>query len=221
MSLEVAHSKIENLESTISELQTRIQTMERSYNEQRILDELRWKEYNILLPVITQNSEIETTDQLKSTVRTFIVDKLRFSQDRMNEIQFCNIHRLPKRTSAIQSTPDVSSVRSSPIVIKLARITDKLTLVKFSQDARQHNANVTRHLPLSMQKQRASIMKSASRLYKAGRKILGKLKLPITAYMPMVSVFQHKNALRLVVTCKTLSFFASMGTFNSLQTAWL
>jgi len=114
----VAHSKFANLESTVSKLQTSIQTMERSYNEERILDELRSKEYNILLHGITQNSAIETTDQLESTVRTFIVDKLRFSQDRMDEIQLCNIHCLPRRTSAIQSTPDVSSVRSSPIVIK-------------------------------------------------------------------------------------------------------
>jgi len=52
-SLEVAHSKIENLECTVSKLQTRIQTVERSYNEQRTLDELRSKEYNILLHGIT------------------------------------------------------------------------------------------------------------------------------------------------------------------------
>jgi len=170
-SLEVAHSKIENLECTVSKLQTRIQTVERSYNEQRQLDELRSKEYNILLHGITQNSTIETTDQIERTVRTFIVEKLRFSQDRMDEIQFCNIYRLPRRTSAIQSTPDVSSLRSGPIVIKLARITDKMTLLKLAQNARQHNANMTRHLPLSMQKQRASLLKSASSLYKAGRKI--------------------------------------------------
>jgi len=50
-----------------------------------------------------------------------------------------------------------------------------MTLLKLAQDARQHNANVTRHLPLSMQKQRDSLLKSASRLYKAGRKIQWKI----------------------------------------------
>ena len=149
--------------------------MEQRYNEQQTSDELRSKDDNILLHGITQNSKIETTDQLESTVH-IIVDKLSFSQDRMNEIQFCNIHHLPRRTSAIQSTPDASSVRSSPIVIKLTRITDKMTLLKLAQDLRQHNANITRHLPLSMQKQRASLLKSASRLCKGGRKIQWKFK---------------------------------------------
>ena len=191
--------KLEDLENTASKLRSHIQAMELSKNEQRTLDELRSKEYNIRLHGIIQNSTMETTDQLGSTVRTFIVDdKLRFVQDHMNEMQFCNIHRLTER--AIQSTPDISSVCSRLIVMKLARITVKMTLLKLAQDARQHNVNITRHLPRSMQKQRASLLKSPSRLHKAGRRFCGKLNLPTIAYMPMTS--ECPRNMRILTSCQ-------------------
>jgi len=146
-------------------------------------------------------------------MRASTVDKLRFSQGGCNEIQFCNIHRLRRRASVIQSTPDVSSVCSRPIVIKLARVTDGMTLLNLAQDARQHNANVRFHLLLSMQQQKASLLKLAPRC----RKIQWKIKdANYNAFMSMVSVYQRNNALWLVVKCKTLACFASVGAYNCL-----
>lgn len=112
-----------------------------------------------------------------------------------------------------------------PLVIKLARTTGKMTLPKLAQDARQHNANITRYLPLSVQKQRASLPKSASRLYKASRKIQWKIvgvKVPIIAYMPMVSVCLGKSALWPSVECNVKLFFASVRVLKlSVQTVRL
>jgi len=56
-------------------------------------------------------------------------------------------------------------------VVKLLKMRDKFSLLKLAGVAKQYNLNITRHLPLSMQKQRANLLSLASNLFEAGKRV--------------------------------------------------
>jgi len=53
-------------------------------------------------------------------VRDVIANKLRFPPEKLKEISFCNIHRLPSRKDAAQSN-GTSSTKANPIVVKIKK----------------------------------------------------------------------------------------------------
>ena len=80
----------------------------------------------------------------------------------MEKMQFSNVHRLPKRVSAVESRNNDRAKFAPPI---------KFSQMKDSISARKFNAAITRHLPLAFQKQRKALLEKAKRLYKAKKKI--------------------------------------------------
>ena len=60
-------------------------------------------------------------------------------------------------------------------MVKLASMKDKHSLLKLAPDARKMKVNITRHLPMAMQAQRKTLIKTASRLYNQGKKIQWKV----------------------------------------------
>jgi len=56
-------------------------------------------------------------------------------------------------------------------VVKLLKMRDTFSLLKHAGAAKQYNLNITRHLLLSMQKQRANLLSLAAKLFKAGKRV--------------------------------------------------
>ena len=75
-SLEVAHEKIENLESKLANLETELQLQATENRKAAIMHELRSKEFNLLFHGIPMNEKSETSEKI---IRTFISEKLHFS----------------------------------------------------------------------------------------------------------------------------------------------
>jgi len=72
--MEFAHNQIEQLYSTVSKLQTHLQAVETDHHKQRILDELRSKEYHVLIYVVSITQNSETSEYLEKTVRDVIAN---------------------------------------------------------------------------------------------------------------------------------------------------
>jgi len=60
-------------------------------------------------------------------------------------------------------------------VVKLASMKNKYSLLKLAPNARKMKINITRQLPMAMQAQRKTFIKTASRLYNQGKKIQWKV----------------------------------------------
>ena len=123
-------------------------------------------------------SRIEYHDQTEAVVRRFLIEELRVPPTQVNAIKFSNAHRLPRRVSAVNSENANNSENEerssdnqkySPIVVKLACMKDTHSLLKLAPDARKMKVNISRHLPMAMQVQRKTLIKSASGLYNQGK----------------------------------------------------
>ena len=64
---------------------------------------MRSKEYNLLFHGIPQTETKEVQEQTEHLVRSFITNTLRFPPAEMEKMPFSNVHRLPKRVSAVES----------------------------------------------------------------------------------------------------------------------
>jgi len=116
------------------------------------------------------SSNTENSDESESVVRSFLVKDLKFPQSEVDRMHFANVHRLPRRVDATHSSTD-STHTSPPIVVKLCKMKDKFNILKLAPRARHFKCNITKHLPLSMQRQRKLLMKQASSLYAAVKRI--------------------------------------------------
>jgi len=121
------------------------------------------------------SSNIENPDESEGVVRSFLVKDLKFPQSEVDRMNFPNVHRLPRRVDATHSSTN-STNTNPPIVVKLCKMKDKFTILKLAPRARQFNCNITKLLPLSMQRQRKLLMKRASSLYAAGKTIQRRIK---------------------------------------------
>ena len=63
-------------------------------------DEFRSKEYNLLFHGIKITKMPETQDLSDQLVRSFMTEKLQFAPSLVSNMQFANMHRLPRRTDA-------------------------------------------------------------------------------------------------------------------------
>ena len=117
-----------------------MQTMRK---EENIIQEYRSKEYNVLFHGLPQKGRIENHDQTEAGVRKFLIEELRVSPTQADAIKFSNVHQLPHRISAVNSenannseNVDRSSdnQKYSPIVVKLASMKDKHSLLKLAPD---------------------------------------------------------------------------------------
>jgi len=171
-SLEVAHEKIENLESKLASLETELQLQGTENRKAAIMHELRSKKFNLLFYGIPMNEKNKTSENSEKIIRTFISEKLHFVSSNLNRIVFSNVHRLPRKTSAITSS---SSVTAPPIVVKFVTMKDRNSIFNLASHARQFKCSITKHLPLAMQIQRRTLLKIANKLYKQGKRIQWKI----------------------------------------------
>ena len=100
-------------------------------------------------------SRIENHDQTEAVVRKFLIEELRVPPTQVDAIKFSNAHRLLRRISAVNwedanNSENVErssdNQKYSPIVLKLASMKDKHSLLKLAPDARKMKVNITRHL---------------------------------------------------------------------------
>jgi len=153
--------------------------MQTTRKDMNIIQEYRSKEYNVLFHGLQQKGRIVNHDQTEAVVRKFLIKELRVPPTQVDAIEFSNAHRRPRRISAVNSENANNSANEerssdnqkySPIVVKLACMKDKRSLLKLSPDARKMKVNITRHLPMAMQVQRKTLIKTASGLYNQGKK---------------------------------------------------
>jgi len=173
-SLESAHEKMLSLETDLTKLRDEIASFKEEKRKSDILNELRSKEFNVLFHGLKMSSNTENSDESESVVRSFLVKDLKFPQAEVDRMYFANVHRLPRRVDATHSSTN-STHTSPPIVVKLCKMKDKFIILKLAPRARQFKCNITKHLPLSMQRQRKLLMKQASSLYAAGKRIQWKI----------------------------------------------
>jgi len=145
-SLEVAHEKIENLESKLASLETELQLQATENRKAAIMHELRSKKFNLLFHGIPMNEKSETSETSEKIIHTFISEKLHFSASNLDRIIFSNVHLLPRKTSANTS----SSVTAPPIVVKFVTMKDRNSILNLASHARQFECSITKHLPLAM-----------------------------------------------------------------------
>jgi len=169
-SLENAHEKILSMETDLTKLRDEIASFKEKKRKSDILNELRSKEFNVLFHGLKMSSNTENSDESGSVVRSFSVKDLKFPQSEVDRMHFADVHRLPRRVDATHSSTN-STHTSPPIVVKLCKMKDKFNILKLALRARQFKCNITKHLPLSMQRQRKLLMKQASSLYAAGKRI--------------------------------------------------
>jgi len=179
-----AHYRISELEHRKTSLQCQFKEMQTTSKDENIIQEYRSKEYNVLFHGLPQKGRIENHDQTEAVVRMFLVEELRVSPTQVDAIQFSNAHRLPRRISAVNSENANSSENEerssdnqkySPIVVKLASMKYKHSLLKLAPDARKMKVNITRHLPMAIQAQRKTLTKTVSRPCNQGKKIQWKV----------------------------------------------
>jgi len=89
----------------------------------------------------------ETSATSEKIIRTFISEKLYFCASNLDRIIFSNVHRLPRKTSAISSS---TSVTAPSIVVKFLTMKDRTSILNLASHARQIYS-ITKHLPLAMQ----------------------------------------------------------------------
>jgi len=63
---------------------------------------------------------------LKTASRDFVTIKLRYPHEQLNEINFCNIYRLPCQRDAMKANEN-SNTKTCPIVVKPLKMRDKCT----------------------------------------------------------------------------------------------
>jgi len=89
-------------------------------------------------------------------------------------MKFANVHRLPRCTD-VSKISDSTSKRPPPIVVKFCTMRDKMEVFKLAPRVRQFHCAITKHLPVSMQRQRKSFLAHANMLFKAGKKLQWKV----------------------------------------------
>jgi len=102
-SLDEAHKTIADQENRIKILQGHIQDLEKIQEKNKIEQEMCSKEYKLLFHGIPQTETKEVQEQTEHLVRSFITNTLRFPPAEMEKMPFSNVHRLPKRVSAVVS----------------------------------------------------------------------------------------------------------------------
>jgi len=159
-SVENSHCRVSELEHQISSLQCQFKEMQTTRKNDNIIQEYRSKEYYVLFHGLPQKGRIENHDQSEAVVRKFLIEELRVRPTQVDAIKFSNAHRLPRRISAVNGDNANNSENEerssdnqkySPIVVKLASMKDKRSLLKLAPDARKMKINITRHLPMAMQ----------------------------------------------------------------------
>jgi len=125
-------------------------------------------------------SSDETLEQSEDVVHSFLTTSLRFPESDLAKISFANVHRLPKHTSALQSC-STSYPQLPAIVVRFLKMKDRNMISKLAARARQFKKNITKHLPRSMQEQRKSLLRKASKLFASGKQ-----KALNTVFMLMV-----------------------------------
>ena len=160
--------------SRITDLKKKLSESHRQVEKYRIQDEFRSKEYNLLFHGIEITKMPETQDLSDQLVRSFMTEKLQFAPSLVSNMKFANVHRLPRRTDASKISNSTSK-RPPPIVVKFCTMRDKMEVLKLAPRARQFHCAITKHLPLSMQRQRKSLLAHANMLFKAGKKIQWKV----------------------------------------------
>jgi len=131
-SLEVAHEEIEKLESRLVSLETELQLQATENRTAATRHELRSREFNVLLHGISMKEKSETSEKI---IRTFISDNLHFSASNLDRIIFSNVHRFPRKTSAIAS----STAATTPHIVKVLTMEDRNSILNLASHARQFN----------------------------------------------------------------------------------
>jgi len=116
----------------------------------------------------------ETPNLSDQLVRSFMTEKLQFAPSLVSNMKFANVHRLPRRTDASKISNSTSK-RPPPIVVKFCTMRDKMEVLKLAPRSRQFHCAITKHLPISMQRQRKGLMAHANMLFNAGKKIQWKV----------------------------------------------
>jgi len=173
-SLEFACAKISSMEAEVSDLKKQLSESHRQVEKYRIQNEVRSKEYNLLLHGIEITKMPETQDLSDQLVRSLMTEKLQFAPSLVSNMKFANVHRLPRRTDASKILNSTSK-RPPPTVVKFCTTGDKMEVLKLAPRARQFHCAITKHLPSSMQRQRKSLMAHANMLFNAGKKIQWKV----------------------------------------------
>nr|CAB3263741.1 mediator of RNA polymerase II transcription subunit 30-like [Phallusia mammillata] len=173
-SLENAHQRIDELEGKVVSLENNLRETQLQSKQESVMDELRSKEFNLLFHGIPQSNN-ESPDQTEHIVRTFLTDKLQYPHSDLTKIEFSNVHRLPRRSSSTANTGPSDLLKSAPIAVKFIKMSDKRKIHSLAGRARSYNANITRHLPTSMQSQRKLLIHHANKFYKQGKTIRWKI----------------------------------------------
>ena len=155
-SLEHAQNTISDLKSNLSGIKTELSEVRAEKRKSDIISELRSKEFNLLFHGLPTVASDETPEQSEDVVRSFLTT-LRFPESDLAKISFANVHRLPKRISALQSS-STSSSHPPAIVVKFVRNKDR-NMVQLAASARHFKENITKHLARSMQERRESLLK--------------------------------------------------------------
>ena len=148
-SVENAHYRVSELEHQITSLQCQFEEIQTTRKDENIIQEYRSKEYNVLFHGLPQKGRIENHDQTEAGVRKFLIEELRVSPTQADAIKFSNVHQLPHRISAVNSenannseNVDRSSdnQKYSPIVVKLASMKDKHSLLKLGTGCQENES---------------------------------------------------------------------------------
>ena len=103
----------------------------------------------------------KSKDLSHQLVRSFMTEKL------MSNMKFANV----PRCTDVSNSSNLTSKRPPLIVLKFCAVRDQIEVLKLTLWARQFHCGITKHLPISMQRQRKSLLAHANILFKAGKKI--------------------------------------------------
>ena len=124
-SLERAHNTISYLKSDLSGIKTELAEVRAEKRKSDTISELRSKEFNLLFHGLPTVSSDETPEQSEDVVRSFLTTSLQFPESDLAKISFANVHRLPKHTSALQSS-STSYSQPPEIVVKFSKMKDRI-----------------------------------------------------------------------------------------------
>ena len=148
-SLDEAYKTIADQENSIKILQGHIQDLEKSQEKNKIEQELRSKEYNLLFHGIPQTKSKEVQEYTEHLVCSFLEILCSFHQLKRRKMPFSNVYGLPKRVSAVKLQNNDHAKLVPPIVVKFLQMKDKNSILRLAPYARKFNAAITRHLPLA------------------------------------------------------------------------
>ena len=103
-----------------------------------------------------------------------MTEKLQFAPSLVSIMKFANVHRLPRRTDASKISNSTSK-RPPPIVVKFCTMRDKMEVLNLAPRARQFHCAITKHLPISMQRQSKVFWHMRTCYSKQERKFHGRL----------------------------------------------